>query len=387
MKKYLSVLFLIVFIAPSIALASWWNPLSWNIFSFLHKKEVAPQIQKIEEKTQEEKINDLQKQLNDLKNTKPKTNTSQIITPTSSKILLSSLYEKYKTENIPSSKSASSVRYLSDSTILYSITVIQHNETNMKYIKSLDKGTEVIFMNDVHKDWSKISVGGQIGWVFSNKLIKGEPSTPKLSDVIKKWRPIVAYIECDFRDTNTSKLYSQVSGSGVVIDFGDGQITVITNKHVIADSSGYQPSVCRVKLPDDNNIFTVQGKDISGYKTIDIGLININNPNKYIKDLTSISVSPLKLCKQKPSVGESILILGYPGIGSQTDVTATEGIISGYDESYFITSAKIEHGNSGGIAVLLKSDCYLGIPTGVVAGELESLGRILDINNLLGKLQ
>ena len=30
MKKYLLSLFLIVFIVPSVALASWWNPLSWG---------------------------------------------------------------------------------------------------------------------------------------------------------------------------------------------------------------------------------------------------------------------------------------------------------------------------------------------------------------------
>ncbi|MCX6753008.1 MAG: hypothetical protein NTW62_01515 [Candidatus Nomurabacteria bacterium] len=38
MKKYLAVLFLMVFIVPSIAFASWWNPLSWfNSWNF-HKK-------------------------------------------------------------------------------------------------------------------------------------------------------------------------------------------------------------------------------------------------------------------------------------------------------------------------------------------------------------
>lgn len=70
MKKYLSVLFLIVFIVPSVAFASWWNPFSWKVFSFLHKKEV-PRVQVEVQKTPEEKINDLQKQLDDLKNQQP----------------------------------------------------------------------------------------------------------------------------------------------------------------------------------------------------------------------------------------------------------------------------------------------------------------------------
>lgn len=70
MKKYLPVLLLLVLIVPSVALASWWNPLSWNIFSFLHKKEPIPQTQIEIQKTPEEKINELQKQLDELKNQK-----------------------------------------------------------------------------------------------------------------------------------------------------------------------------------------------------------------------------------------------------------------------------------------------------------------------------
>jgi len=70
--------------------------------------------------------------------------------------------------------------------------------------------------------------------------------------------------------------------------------------------------------------------------------------------------------------------LGYPGIGGNNDITATEGIISSYDGDYYITSAKIEHGNSGGIAILIKDNCFLGIPSYAEAGEIESMGRILD---------
>jgi len=381
MKKYLLVLFLIAFIVPSIAFASWWNPFSWfNGWTF-HKTEV-PQIQVETPKTSEEKINDLQKQLDDLKKLNQKTNTSQIAKPASSKNISSSFLGNIKTETAPSSKPTSSTRYLLERGIFSTLTISQSGGITLATIKMLDKGTEVVFMNDIYMDWSKISVDGQIGWVFSSSLSSSEPSTPKLSDMVKKWRPIVAYVECDFRDTNTNELYAQGSGSGVVIDF-DGQITIITNRHVIADENNFQPFICRVRLPNDNNTFI--GQKFMGGGSLDIGFIDINNPDEYVKNLTLISNSPLRFCKQKPSVGESILILGYPSIGSQTDITATEGIISGFDGNYFITSAKIEHGNSGGVAISLKSDCYLGIPSGVVAGELESLGRILDINVAIPK--
>ncbi len=70
MKKYLLFLFLIAFILPSIALASWWNPFSWFGGWSFNKTEVAPPVQVEKQKTPEEQIAELQKQLDDLKNSK-----------------------------------------------------------------------------------------------------------------------------------------------------------------------------------------------------------------------------------------------------------------------------------------------------------------------------
>src|SRR6185369_2071206 len=67
MKKYFLVILLVIFITPSIAFASWWNPLSWfNGWTF-NKEESAPQVQVEIQKTPEEKITELQKQIDDLK--------------------------------------------------------------------------------------------------------------------------------------------------------------------------------------------------------------------------------------------------------------------------------------------------------------------------------
>jgi hypothetical protein len=77
--------------------------------------------------------------------------------------------------------------------------------------------------------------------------------------------------------------------------------------------------------------------------------------------------------------------LGYPTIGSSGSITVTEGIVSGIEGDYYVTSAKIDHGNSGGVAILTKDDCYLGIPTFVKNnGGFESLGRILKSTFPLG---
>jgi hypothetical protein len=69
MKKYISVLFLLTFIIPSVTFASWWNPLSWFNGWRFNKIEKIEETQKIKlEKTPEQQINDLQKQLDELKN-------------------------------------------------------------------------------------------------------------------------------------------------------------------------------------------------------------------------------------------------------------------------------------------------------------------------------
>lgn len=66
-SKILVVLVLFLFL-PSVTFAAWWNPFTWKIFK---KKEVIPQVQVEVQKTSEEKIAELQKQLDNLKKQQP----------------------------------------------------------------------------------------------------------------------------------------------------------------------------------------------------------------------------------------------------------------------------------------------------------------------------
>ena len=215
------------------------------------------------------------------------------------------------------------------------------------------------------------------------KLQEQQNNNPDLSSVVTQWRPFVAYIECDFTytDTNGTKNLT-LGGSGILIINSPTDASVLTNKHVVMYKSKY-PTVCRIQIPNDKNIFYVDYDNIipspesSG---LDGAFLRIKQPDNYIKNLTSVKIM---YCAGTPSIGDSIVILGYPSIGSTTDITATEGIISGYDGDYYITSAKVEHGNSGGLAISLKNNCYLGLPTFVEAGSLESLARILPFAVLM----
>lgn len=193
--------------------------------------------------------------------------------------------------------------------------------------------------------------------------------------IISQWRTLIANVECQFRYSDTGRLYQTSSGSGIAIKFENIPTAILTNKHLITDANGYGADSCSAKLLDSNETI-ISSSAVKSSKGYDLGYIYINNPSDYVK---SITLKFPSLCLQKPSLGDEIVALGYPSIGSTNGLTATEGIISGFDENYFITSAKIEQGNSGGAVILLKDNCLLGIPTFVTLGKVESLARILDI--------
>ncbi|MCX6789851.1 MAG: serine protease [Candidatus Gribaldobacteria bacterium] len=222
-------------------------------------------------------------------------------------------------------------------------------------------------------------------------VIKEVPATaPKedtgldISTIVSQWRPSIAHIECKWYGSDGTLLINAF-GSGLLVRTLNNIYLVFTNRHVLTDQWGSVPWTCTIKFPNSAETYTINVdtatqtmKDIAIDQNLDIGEIFIRNPGPYV--LSNAKV--VNFCKNRALVGEQLVVLGYPGIGSPTDITATEGIISGYDNGYYVTSAKVEHGNSGGAAISIKNNCYLGIPSFVSSGELESLARILDYSYL-----
>lgn len=64
-KKHLIVLSFLTILAPSLAFASWWNPSTWKIFSFLQKKAPVENVQKV--MSRDEEIAALEKRLSELR--------------------------------------------------------------------------------------------------------------------------------------------------------------------------------------------------------------------------------------------------------------------------------------------------------------------------------
>ena len=159
-----------------------------------------------------------------------------------------------------------------------------------------------------------------------------------------------------------------------------------TNKHVVSNEKDNPATQCNIWLPDMSSPYTITADlermmmdDISTDPYYDYGNVHIRKPTQQI--ISVANNSKYESCSERADVGEQVLILGYPGIGSASDITVTEGIISGYENGYYVTSAKVEQGNSGGAAILVEDNCYLGIPSFAQTGAIESLARILDLSS------
>lgn len=221
------------------------------------------------------------------------------------------------------------------------------------------------------------SSGGEAYCQSSQGVSSETVKRSDLPSVIKEWSPSVALIVCGFSSTGDVGF-----GSGFLTEFADGSIVVVTNKHVISDIYGYSANSCSIQIPGDgNNYYTVSG-DLFQVSSLgyDWGSIPVSNGSAYFNN---VARKNLPVCQQPAETGDNVVVLGYPSYaGSFTNPTATQGIISGYGEPYYTTSAKIEQGNSGGVAIQPDQNCYIGIPSAVRLGAYENLGRILNANKV-----
>lgn len=214
--------------------------------------------------------------------------------------------------------------------------------------------------------------------------IPSPQSTPAktLPQIIAQWSPSVALVVCTFSNGAVDW------GSGLLYHPNNTSIEVITNKHVLTDETTYLAATsCYVEIPGDGNKYyaynateAVNGDPIEdpieASANYDLGDIIITNGDSYFNNVANEN---LPICQQQEQTGDSIVVLGYPDYAGQfTQPTATQGIISGYAAPYYTTSAQIESGNSGGVAIDIADDCYVGIPSAVETGNYGNLGRILS---------
>jgi|GEM_PF-2920581 len=220
---------------------------------------------------------------------------------------------------------------------------------------------------------------------LTDKIVSLESNSK--ADIVRKWDDITVRISCEYETAERSFGSGLYFGPNSAINFGAGnEHAILTNSHVLEEDNEV-PTSCVLtwgagaqtvlSFAEDPSLSISRTSFFEGF---DAAYITLTQEEVAATGIDS-SIQ-YDLCSIAPQSGDEILVLGYPKIGSTETVTSTEGIISGYDGNFFITSAKISKGNSGGAAISVKNDCYFGIPTLVKTDAVESLGRILDITNI-----
>ncbi len=230
-----------------------------------------------------------------------------------------------------------------------------------------------------------------------------------LPQIIQQQKKYVVQVICiNFKDGFTNGF-----GSGVVIGKNEkDDLIVLTNYHVVADltDTAQEETICLVGAqgetekewyyvepfyPPEIEEEEMAEIDFALLKILTEPRIDLMEDDRDEEDIPStfldLNTFPQACTTEQLTIGEALFVLGFPSYSGDDDtdylpvLTATEGIISEEITEaayYFNTSAKIEQGNSGGGAFLINSGCYAGIPTFGIAGEIESLGRILNANKL-----
>ncbi|MEX2054482.1 MAG: serine protease [Candidatus Colwellbacteria bacterium] len=219
------------------------------------------------------------------------------------------------------------------------------------------------------------------------------PTTVSTGALINQFAPAVVRLVC--LDNSTTGSLQQ--GSGVLFSGsppgGSTSYYVQTSSHVVETSDGSASSCVIEVYPNQANFENYIEYESTGYSIINSGIdlayiVPEESTGSRAGTLGALAVyalssSQTNICVSV-DIGDHVSVLGYPKIGGKS-LTVTDGIVSGFEirngQRYTKTSAKIDQGNSGGIAIK-DSGCVIGIPTYIQA-QNESIGRILDLRNLL----
>ena len=162
---------------------------------------------------------------------------------------------------------------------------------------------------------------------------------------------------------------SQASGSGVIV--GDSY-HVVTNQHVIdrASDTDLVVSYALEGEPPQVTRASVVWEDADW----DLALLRLDD---------SLG-PPIKVASKLPSIGDALVIGGFPGVGGST-LTVTTGTVAGFefDDQYIKVDAAIFPGNSGGAALDSKGR-LVGIPTSVATDGGGTLGFLISARLLRG---
>lgn len=199
------------------------------------------------------------------------------------------------------------------------------------------------------------------------------------------------------------------SGSGIIIGKNDTELMIVTNYHVVADSSDLSVLTSDIEIPTDMNEYKdmlekedVLKAKIKGYDADkDLAVIAVN-----LKDISAEHLSKIKVAtigdSSKTRAGERVVAignsLGYGQSVTQGIVSATNRVVALESQttqgatvtnSFIQTDAAINPGNSGGALLNMKGE-VIGINSvKIAASGVEGMGYaipITDVEEIIGEL-
>lgn len=224
----------------------------------------------------------------------------------------------------------------------------------MQAIAALDFAGEI----EVRADRARAASG--------TRLVFSEPGAEPVVEMTSTAVPPSA-VEIPFQSVvkitalylENGRLQEGWSGSGSIIS-DDGLI--LTNAHVVLPDKFFPVDAIKVSLtnePDQLPVDSFFAEVLQADWELDIAILRV------VSDLDEKPIDAVQLGlpavplgdSDQVQLGDSLLILGYPGIGGAT-ITLTRGEVSGFtgdatlgERAFFKTSATIAGGNSGGLVV------------------------------------
>jgi len=190
---------------------------------------------------------------------------------------------------------------------------------------------------------------------------------PQVGNASVPFEAVVQIIALYLED---GEYYVGWTGSGTVIT---PQGLILTNAHVVLPDRYFNVDALAVAFTtqeDQEPEAQFFAEVLQADAALDIAVIQI------VSDLDENSINPAELNlpfvplgnADDVRLGDSVTILGYPGIGGET-ITLTRGEVSGFtseegrgDRAFIKTSATIAGGNSGGLAAD-ENGYLIGVPT------------------------
>jgi S1-C subfamily serine protease len=206
-------------------------------------------------------------------------------------------------------------------------------------------------------------------------ILEGNVSLPQLFDQVRQSVVVVEGLITN-RDFFGRVYYTQVQGSGFIYNFA-GQMVILTNYHVIADTTSIN-----VTFTDEKEY----SASILGLnQDADLAVLSTDASENEYNPLEIVSSSTLR-------VGDSVIVVGTPygleGSMSQGIISALNRTLTTDDYSIgniIQTTAPLNPGNSGG-PLLNYEGQVVGIVT-AIAQESQGIGFAIPSDTILRNIE